>query len=122
LTIRGTLPPERRGGAAADYREAPRPSDPVTAIRSFHRSADDEAPENSDRQLTTEYPRRKPNPIMHLIRWLWALFVIALIVTGIIALYQMLDVAWWYEVPILLVFGYCTYVLFRNRRRRQRAL
>jgi hypothetical protein len=80
----------------------------------------DEAPENG--QVMTAYPRRKPNPIVHLIRWLWGLFVIALIVFGIIALYLMLDVAWWYEVPILLVFGYCTYVLFRNRRRRQRAL
>lgn len=76
----------------------------------------DEAPEN--RQVTTEYPRRKPNPILHLIRWLWGLFVIALIVFGIIALYLMLDVAWWYEVPILLAFGYFTYILFRNRRRR----
>jgi hypothetical protein len=76
----------------------------------------DEAPEN--RQMMTEYPRRKPNPIVHLIRWLWRLFVIALIVFGIIALYLMLDEAWWYEVPILLVFGYFTYVLVRNRRRR----
>jgi hypothetical protein len=43
----------------------------------------------------------------------------ALMVLGVIALYQMLDEAWWYEVPILLVFGYFTYVLYRKRRRRQ---
>jgi hypothetical protein len=66
----------------------------------------------------TGYPRRKPNPIVHLITSLWRVLVLALIVWGIIALYLMLDVAWWYEVPILIVFGYCTYVLFRNRRRR----
>jgi hypothetical protein len=29
----------------------------------------DEAPEN--RQVMTEYPRRKPNPFGHVIRWLW---------------------------------------------------
>ena len=63
----------------------------------------------------TEYPRRKPNPILHLIRWLWGLFVIALIVSGIIVLYGMLE---WWNVPIVLAFGYCTYILFRNRRRR----
>jgi hypothetical protein len=66
-------------------------------------------------QVTTEYPRRKPNPIVHLIRWLWGLFVIALIVSGIIVLYGMLE---WWNVPIVLAFGYCTYILFRNRRRR----
>jgi Flp pilus assembly protein TadB len=88
-----------------------------SAIRSFLLAAPlDRSSEN--RQVMTEYPRRKPNPIVHLIRWLWRLFVIALIVFGIIALYLMLDEAWWYEVPILLVFGYFTYVLVRNRRRR----
>ena len=64
----------------------------------------------------TEYPRRKPNPILHLIRWVCGLFVIAMIVSGIIALYGMLR---WWNVPIVLAFGYFTCILFRNRRRRR---
>jgi hypothetical protein len=44
------------------------------------------------------------------------LFLAALVVVGVLILYGMLE---WWNVPILSVFGFCTYVLFRNRRRRQ---
>ena len=37
-----------------------------------------------------------------------------------LALYLMLAEGWWYILPITLVFGYFTYVLLRNRRRRAR--
>jgi hypothetical protein len=63
----------------------------------------------------TGYPRRKPNPILHLIVWLWRLFILAMIVWVGIALY--LSFRWW-MVPILIVFGFAVFVLFRNRWRR----
>jgi hypothetical protein len=66
----------------------------------------------------TEYPRRKPNPILHLIRWLLVLFAIYVILRGIIAPSTLLE---WGNVPAVLAFGYVAYILFRNRRRRQRA-
>lgn len=69
-------------------------------------------------QEVNEYPRRKPNPIVGLIRFAWLLFIAAAIVTVIGVLYQMLDEAWWYEIPIVLVFGFFVFVLVRNRRRR----
>jgi hypothetical protein len=65
----------------------------------------------------TGYPHRKPNLIVHLIRWAWRLFLLLVVIWGAIALY--LAFRWW-MVPILLVFGFCTYVLFRNRWRRAR--
>jgi hypothetical protein len=63
----------------------------------------------------TGYPRRKPNPIVHLVRWAWRLFLAAVAIWGVIALY--LAFRWW-MVPILLVFGFAVFVLFRNRARR----
>jgi hypothetical protein len=68
--------------------------------------------------VMTEYPRRKPNPILHLIRWLLVLFAIYVILRGIIAPSTLLE---WGNVPAVLAFGYVAYILFRNRRRRQRA-
>jgi membrane protein YdbS with pleckstrin-like domain len=65
----------------------------------------------------TEYPRRKPNPIVALIRLVWILVVIAAVVFGIVVLLQMLDQAWWWELPILAVFGFALFVLLRNRLR-----
>jgi hypothetical protein len=77
----------------------------------------------------TEYPRRKPNPILHLIRWVLVLFAMYMILRGIIALYGLLVwgnvptvLVWGNVVPIVLAFGYVAYILFRNRRRRQQAL
>jgi hypothetical protein len=63
-----------------------------------------------------EYLRRKPNPIVDLIRVAWLLFVAALIAVGIVALTQMLTVAWWWMAPILVVLGFAAFVLYRNRR------
>ena len=40
--------------------------------------------------VMTEYPRRKPNPILHLIRWVSVLLVIYVTLRGIIALYGLL--------------------------------
>jgi hypothetical protein len=68
------------------------------------------------REVVTEYPRRKPNPIVALIRFAWGLLVLALIVIGAIMLYGMLE---WWNVPILLAFGFGVFVLLRNRWRRR---
>jgi fatty acid desaturase len=65
----------------------------------------------------TGYPHRKPNPIVHLVRWAWRLFLAALVIWGAIALY--LAFRWW-MVPILLLFAFAVFVLFRNRARRAR--
>ena len=65
----------------------------------------------------TGYPRRKPNPIKHLIVWLWRSFTLLAIVWVGIALY--LSFRWW-MVPFLLVFAFAFFVLFRNRRRAHR--
>ena len=69
--------------------------------------------------MMAEYPRRKPNPILHLIRWFLVLFAIYVILRGIIAPKGLLE---WENLPAVLAFGYVAYILFRNRRRRQQAL
>jgi hypothetical protein len=74
----------------------------------------------------TEYPRRKPNPILHLIRWVSVVLVIYVILRGIVALYGLLvwgnvpalDGLLVWGVPFVLAFGYLAFILFRNRGRR----
>jgi hypothetical protein len=61
------------------------------------------------------YP--KPHPIVELIRSLWLLVVAVFIAVGIAVLVQMLERAWWWELPILAAFGFAVFVLLRNRRR-----
>jgi hypothetical protein len=72
------------------------------------------------REVVTEYPRRKPNPIVQLIRWAWFLFL-GLMIAGWVGIVVLLIVegALWI-VPIVVVFGYFVFVLYRNRWRRWR--
>jgi hypothetical protein len=65
----------------------------------------------------TGYPRRKPNPIVELIRFVWLVVVAVAIAVGIGILIGMLLGGWWWELPILAVFGFFVYVLVRNRMR-----
>jgi membrane protein implicated in regulation of membrane protease activity len=64
------------------------------------------------------YPQ--PNPVVRLMQGLWLLFLAAVTVFVIVVLVQMLDAAWWWELPILAVFVFAAFVLLRNRRRGRR--
>jgi hypothetical protein len=66
------------------------------------------------------YPQPKPNLAVRLIRLPWLGFLVLAGMWVALAVYLMLHEGWWYVVPIVLLFGYFTYVLFRNRGRRAR--
>jgi hypothetical protein len=53
-----------------------------------------------------------------LIRFGWYVFLAAMIAVFALATYWMLD---WWNVPILIVLGFATFVLLRNRWRMRRA-
>ena len=65
-------------------------------------------------------PHPSPNLVIRLIRLPWLVFLVLAGVWVALALYLMLAEGWWYVIPIVLVFGYLTYVLLRNRGRRAR--
>jgi hypothetical protein len=84
------------------------PTPPLTAIPSSRGSA---ATRSRHGVSTPEAEPDRPSDPLGVF-----LFLAALVVVGVLILYGMLE---WWNVPILSVFGFCTYVLFRNRRRRQ---
>ena len=52
------------------------------------------------------------------IRVVWMLYLTLFVLAAVVVLAMLLlDGALWL-VPILIVFGFCTYILFRNRSRR----
>lgn len=65
-------------------------------------------------------PQPQPNLLVRLVRLPWLAFLVLAGMWVALALYLMLGEGWWYIVPITLVFGYFTYVLFRNRTRSAR--
>ena len=67
------------------------------------------------------YPQPKPNLAVRLIRLPWLRLLVLAGMWVALALYLMLGEGWRYVVPILLVFGCFTYVVFRNRGRGARA-
>ena len=76
-----------------------------------------------------EYLRRLPSLISRAfwfvlwlvvgsIRVVWMLYLTLFVLAAVVVLAMLLlDGALWL-VPILIVFGFCTYILFRNRSRR----
>ena len=67
----------------------------------------------------TGYPRRKPNPIVHLIRWAWRLFLACVVLWVVVVLAMwLLDGALWIA-PFVAFFAFAVFVLFRNRWRRE---
>lgn len=68
--------------------------------------------------LVDGYPRRRPNPIVELIRWAWFVFVALAIVAGIGVLVGMIMAGWWWVGPIVILYVFCVVVLLRKRRSR----